>query len=95
MIGFATTQVNVYPAASYVNLTYAWYLTGGNLQIYENGSFVGSFSTYTTSTILSITFDGTDIKYWKDGGIQRTVARAVGLPLYFGYASVTTGATVT
>jgi hypothetical protein len=67
----------------YVDIEFAWYPDGyGNLNIYENGGYVGAYGTYTTSTVLAITYDGFNVRYWKDGVLQRTVARAIGNPLY-------------
>jgi hypothetical protein len=94
MIGLATSQVNQNMVSTYSGITYAWYFASGTLYIYESGTQIASYGTYTTSTVLSITFDGTNIIYWKDGASQRTVARAVGGPLYFGYAGLTVGASV-
>jgi hypothetical protein len=69
--------------ASYVSLDYAWYIRGdGILEIYESGTAISSYGSYTTSTVLSITYDGSNVQYWKDGVIQRTVARSTGSPLY-------------
>jgi len=87
MIGLATSQVNGNPY-SFNNLNYAWHFAAASdLSIYESGANLGSFGKYTTLTVVSITFDGTNIIYWKDGVSQRTVARAVGAPLYLGYAT--------
>jgi hypothetical protein len=94
MIGLANSQVNGNMASTFQGISYAWYFNVGTLQIYESGSPVTSHGAYTTSTVVSITFDGTNIIYWKDGVSQRTVARAVGGPLYFGYAGLTAGASV-
>jgi hypothetical protein len=69
---------------SYTSIDFAWYFLGdGGLAIYENGTNPSTHGTYTTSTVLSITYDGYNVRYWKDGVIQRTVARAIGVPLYF------------
>ena len=69
---------------NYTSLDYAWYfLDSAILVIYENGVQVASYGAYTTSTVLSITYDGSNVQYWKDGVIQRTVARSTGNPLYF------------
>ena len=70
--------------ASYLSIDFAWYLNDtGDLRIYENGTNPANAGTYTTSTVVSITYDGYNVRYWKDGVIQRTVARAIGVPLYF------------
>ena len=69
---------------NYTSLDYAWYfLDNATLMIYENGAQGASYGAYTTSTVLSITYDGSNVQYWKDGVIQRTVARSTGNPLYF------------
>jgi hypothetical protein len=69
---------------NYSSLDYAWYfLDNATLMIYENNAQVATYGTYTTSTVLSITYDGSNVQYWKDGVIQRTVARSTGNPLYF------------
>lgn len=66
--------------ASYSSIDYAWYFIGnGTLAIYENGSVVGAegdYGAYTTSTVLRVQYDGTNVTYLKDGVVQRTVARA-------------------
>jgi hypothetical protein len=69
--------------ASFGSIDYAWYITNtGGVEIYESSSPIGSFGTYTTNTVLSITYDGFNIRYWKDGVLQRIVARAIGAALY-------------
>jgi hypothetical protein len=69
--------------AVYSSLDYAWYVQqGGVLAIWENNAQIATYGSYTTSTVLSITYDGTNVRYWKDGVLQRTVARSVGNPLY-------------
>jgi len=72
--------------ASYDTLDYAWYFEGSNtVYIFENGTNVtpAGYGSYTTSTVLSITYDGYHVRYWKDGVLQRTVARSIGSALYF------------
>lgn len=94
MIGLASSQVNGNMGSTFQGISYAWYFDLGTLRIYESGSLVANYGAYTTSTVVSITFDGTNIIYWKDGVSQRTVARAVGVPLYFGYAGLAPGSSV-
>ena len=84
--GFVMFGLNSDPSTdgNYTSLDYAWFFDqNGVLTIYESGALVNSYGTYTTSTVLAITYDGTNIRYWKDGVLQRTVARATGNPLYF------------
>jgi hypothetical protein len=64
-------------------IDFTWYGTNGTLQIYESGNLIASYGTYTGSTVCTITYDGSNIRYYKDGALQRTVARATGNGLYF------------
>jgi hypothetical protein len=96
MFGLSTNQAcpagNLSATNAYAAISYAWYFRGdGILEIYESGTSVTTYGTYNTSTVASITYDGTNIIYWKDGVSQRTVARSVGAPLYFGYAPYNNG----
>ena len=69
---------------NYSSIDYAWYFKfDGTSEIWENGRTIGNYGAYTTSTVLTITYDGSNIKYWKDGALQRTVARPIGSPLFF------------
>ncbi len=78
-----TTDTN----ADYSVIDYCWNTAGnGNAYIYENGTQVGviaGYGTYTASTVFTITYDGANVRYYKDGVVQRTVARTVGNGLYF------------
>ncbi|MGA0233574.1 MAG: collagen-like triple helix repeat-containing protein, partial [Saprospiraceae bacterium] len=70
--------------ANYTTIDYAWYfLSGGVIRIYESGTLIGTYGTYTTSTVLAITYDGYQLKYWKNGAVQRTVTISITSPLYF------------
>jgi hypothetical protein len=80
---------------SYDTIDFAWYFEANtNLLIYENGTNTTNAGTYTTSTVVSITYDGYNVRYWKDGVIQRTVARAIGVPLYFDSSFYNIGASL-
>ena len=69
---------------SFSSIDYAWYFDNGTVRIYENGSLISSPTTYTTSTVLSITYDGYNVRYYVDATLQRTVARAISSSaLYF------------
>ena len=81
--------------ASYASIDYCWYLQANTVVIYESGVLIGSFGTITPSTVLSITYDGTNIIYYKDGVAQRTVARAIGATLYFDSSLRDLGSTLT
>jgi YD repeat-containing protein len=69
---------------SYASLDYAWQTTvSGTLNIYENGTLIGAFGTYTTSDILSVVYAGSTVRYLKNGVVQRTVATTAGRVFYF------------
>ena len=73
----------------YVNVNYGFFPTAPipytGLDIYESGVNVASVGAYTANTVLSITYDGTNIRYYKDGVVVRTVLNTAlsSTPLYF------------
>ena len=70
--------------SSYETLDYAWYFTnGGGLYIYENGNYIGYYGLYYSDTTCRVEYNGTNIIYYKDDIVQRTVARSQGASLYF------------
>ena len=70
--------------ASFTSIDYAYYLNNGAVAIYEsNNSITGTWGTYTTTTEFQITYDGYFVRYYKDGVMQREVARPMGVALYF------------
>lgn len=75
MIGLNTDPIT---DQSYSSLDYAFELnSSGTVSIWEGGSTVGSsggYGAYTTSTEFAITYDGSNIRYYKDRVLQRTVA---------------------
>jgi hypothetical protein len=75
MVGLTTNPANnLTGPTNYTNLAYAFYLNGANLQIYEAGSLVGTFATsYTTSTLLQILYDGKHVQYYIAGVLVRSV----------------------
>jgi hypothetical protein len=62
--------------SSYTSLDNCWYAQqGGAVNIYEGGSGVsGAWGTYTTDTEFGLTYDGTNVRYYKDAVLMRTVA---------------------
>lgn len=81
MFGLSTNPTGT---SSYEGINYAWYpQNGGGLAIYESGSFVGNFGSYNTSTVLTITYDGINVTYWRDGVAQRIVTVNITSPLFF------------
>jgi hypothetical protein len=68
---------------NYTNLDYAWYADANGIpQVYENGSQIAGYGTYTTSTLFEIIYDGININYYMDGILKRSVARSSTNPLY-------------
>lgn len=53
----------------------------GNLRVYESGASIGIVGTYTTADVISVVYDGANIKYYKNSSVLRTVA-APGLTLF-------------
>jgi hypothetical protein len=81
MIGFSDAPAQ---SMSYTNIRHAWYCTSGPLQIYESGTYIGDFGTYTTATQLGLTRDaGGNVYYWKDGSIVFGPRAATGPLSYF------------
>lgn len=70
--------------ASYGTLDYAFYQANDNaLLIYENGGPAGSYGTYTLGDVLSVAYDGVNVRYLKNGEELRKVAAPANLKLYF------------
>ncbi len=70
----------------YYYIDYAWHpASDGNLYIYESGGYVGAYGAYTTSTVLTVQYDGAGIiQYLKDGVVMRKVRNAgPGRTFYF------------
>ncbi|MBI2308441.1 MAG: LysM peptidoglycan-binding domain-containing protein [Rhodocyclales bacterium] len=77
---------------SYTSLDYAWEaIPGGTLVIYENGTYIGSFGTYTTSDVLSITYEGTNVVYRQNGVVKRTVVTTANRTFHFDSSLYNTG----
>jgi hypothetical protein len=69
--------------SNFDTLDYAFYFNAGTISIYESNASIGNFGTYSTNTVLQIVYDGTNVRYFVDGAVVRTVARAIGNALYF------------
>jgi hypothetical protein len=80
MIGLSVDPVS---SQSYEEIDFAWYVNNdGNVYIYESGSLVGSSrGAYLSSTELAITYDGSDVRYYKDRVLIETTS-ASSLVLY-------------
>ena len=79
MFGLNTDPVT---DASYSSIDYAIYFNAGTIVIYENGSSVFTGGGYTTSDILTITYDGGNVRYWQNSTLLKTTARSVSTALY-------------
>ena len=88
---------------NYTNLDYAWYASWDAPSpntpafIYENGTGITPASNiYSTSTVFEIIYDGSNVNYYMDGVLKRSIARASTSPLYLdsSFYSVTGGGVV-
>jgi hypothetical protein len=62
----------------YTSIDYAWFPdNAGTLNLYENGALISTYGTYTAATVLAITYDGANARYYKDGVLVRTAPAAV------------------
>lgn len=75
MIGLSS---NPQDSLSFTGIQYALYANGTTLEIYESGSLVSSHGAITTRTLLSMTFDGSNIRYFKDDVLIRGPIAASG-----------------
>lgn len=69
---------------SYASLDYAWYFVGdGSIHIFESGVDRGTFGVYATTDVFSVVYDGSAVRYLKNGAVLRTVAAAPAQTLFF------------
>lgn len=69
---------------NYTSIDYAWYFVNdSSVAICESGLYIAAYGAYTTDTVLSIVYDGANVRYLKDGVVQRTVSASANLKLYF------------
>ena len=70
---------------SFDSIDFCWYAAGdsSHAQIFENGTALTAHGTYTQDTVFSITYDGKQVQYLKDGVVCRTVAAGPNLRLFF------------
>jgi len=83
--GNSMAGLNTDPAtdASYSSIDYAVYFANGTVTIYESNVSRGNFGTYVAGDIFGVTYDGVNVRYYKNGGLLRTVAATISAPLYF------------
>lgn len=91
MLGLTT---NPSASNSFTNLNYALFAaTSGALVIYESGVGVGTFGTYTSSTLLNIVYDGKHVAYYAGAKLLRSVP-VTGLTLFLQICMGSAGASV-
>lgn len=91
MFGLSDFDTN----AVYNTIDYALYMTyGGTIQIYENGSYMGNFGTYTTGSVFRVAREGTEIKYYHNSSLIRTVANGLTVNLYADTSSYELNSTI-
>ncbi|MEJ7745919.1 MAG: hypothetical protein WKF61_04020 [Luteimonas sp.] len=96
--GSAMFSLNTDPVtnSSYETLDYAWFFASdATLQIYENGGLIGSYGTYTTADFCSVQYDGSNVRYYKNGVVQRAVAVAADIRFHFDSSFATQNAVIT
>jgi hypothetical protein len=83
-------------SANYDDVDFAIYpCMSGQLQVYEKGSFRGSFGTYAPGDKLKVAVVGGVVKYMKNGTVVYTSGMAPVYPLLVDSALYSNGATVT
>jgi len=90
MMGLSTNPTSTaHVNAEYLNIEYGWFPTAPTgytgLDIYESGVLISSHGVYDANTVINITYDGANVRYYKDGVVVRTVLRndLRNTPLYF------------
>jgi hypothetical protein len=79
LMGSLVTAIPATPG--YMALNYAIYCNGGTVGIYESGTAISSYGSYSSTDVFAITYDGATLTYLKSGTVLRTVAVS-GLTLY-------------
>lgn len=77
--------LNADPAANtgYTGIDYGMLCYGdGNLYAYESGAQAAALGAYGAGDILAVTYDGTAVRYWKNGAALRTVAASIAASLF-------------
>ena len=82
MIGFSK---NPSASSSYTNADfglYASYFSGATrVEVWEAGTQIATYGTYAKGDLLSVTYDGANVRYFQNGVLLHTTP-AVGLTLY-------------
>lgn len=79
--------------ASYTSIDYAMYMVNdGSLEAYESGVGAGVIGAYAAGDVLAVTYDGSFVRYLKNGTALRTVAASPNLVFFFDSSFHDTGA---
>ncbi|CAH0355318.1 hypothetical protein SPH9361_03395 [Sphingobium sp. CECT 9361] len=71
--------------ASYTDIDYAFHLDagGGNINIFENGTYIQLVGAYVAGTLMQIVYNGRTVKYLYGAALAREVPAPPNLRLYF------------
>jgi len=81
--------------ANFPSIDYAVYLAwDGSLQVYESGSWAGTFGSYAAGDVFAVVYDGSSIRYTRNGAVFKTtnVSAPIAAALSFDSAFATSGA---
>jgi hypothetical protein len=80
----------------YADIDFAFYpYFNGELRIYEQGVYIGTFGTYAVGDRLRVAVEGTSVRYRRNGALLYTSSAAPVYPLLIDTALYSTGATIT
>lgn len=77
---------------NYTSLDYAWYVATGTLAIFENGAAQITGLAGANGDVLTVLYDGSNVRYLQNGVVRRTVAAAPGLTLFWDSSFYSPGA---
>jgi len=78
MVGLGNTE----SSASWNDIDMAFYITGGSLRIYENGSSMGTIGSINAGDTLGFRVEGTSVRYLQNGNVVRTKGVSSGQNYY-------------
>ncbi|AND39050.1 phage tail spike protein [Cytobacillus oceanisediminis] len=68
--------------ASYTSIDYAFYLrSAGTFSFYESGESRGTAIPFSVGDVFSVVYDNTEVRYYHNGNLVRSVAASSGLTL--------------
>ncbi|MCZ8128736.1 MAG: Ig-like domain-containing protein [Microcystis sp. LE19-114.1B] len=78
MVGLSSTNAN----ANFNTIQYTWYLrSNGTCEIYESGSFRGSYGTYSNNDLFRISVEAGVVKYYQNNILRYISTISPNLPL--------------